>query len=61
MRDDEHAISDALDALSEQDIPADAVDWASITARSEEETEDAAEAQRLDAEATIESSLPEIE
>ncbi|QQZ63526.1 hypothetical protein JI735_14365 [Paenibacillus sonchi] len=43
---------DWSDALSEQDIPAEVVDWASIVEPGEEEalTEDSG---RLDAEATI--------
>jgi hypothetical protein len=40
------------DALSEQDIPAEAVDWESIIADPEEE-ELSGDAERLDAEATI--------
>ncbi|WP_157764242.1 hypothetical protein [Paenibacillus riograndensis] len=50
---------DWSDALSEQDIPAEAVDWASIVEPGEEEalTEDSG---RLDAEATIDEP-PAIE
>lgn len=42
-----------VDMLSEQDIPALAVDWESIVAVGDDPDDDDADAQRLDADATI--------